>query len=105
MRCYATHFNHFNHYNHHKLPTMGRKLAPEVVYRIAARLKAGEAVPAIAEAIKVHHKTVYKFQLNLDLYGEPYAPASIIQGRPRLLLAYQELVSLRSLSVEFLLIH
>ena len=77
---------------------MSRKLAPEVVYRIAARLRAGEAVPAIAEAIKVHHKTIYKFQLNLDLYREPYAPASIVQGRPRLLLAYQELVSLRLLS-------
>ena len=82
---------------------MGRKLAPEVVYRIVARIGAGEAVPAIAEAIKVHYKTVYRFQLNLDLYGEPYAPASIIQGRPRLLLAYQELVSLRLLSIEFLL--
>jgi hypothetical protein len=82
---------------------MGRKLAPEVVYRIATRLKAGEAVPAIAEAIKVHHKTVYKLQLNLDLYEEPYALASIIQGRLRLLLAYQELVSLRLLGVEFLL--
>jgi hypothetical protein len=82
---------------------MGRKLAPEVVYRIVARIEAGEAVPAIAEAIKVYHKTVYRFQLNLDLYGKPYALASIIQGRPRLLLAYQELVSLSPLSVEFLL--
>jgi transposase len=82
---------------------MGRKLAPEVVYRIVTRLEAGEAVPAIAEAIKVHHKTVYRLQLNYDLYGEPYAPASIIQGRPRLLLAYQELVSRRLLGVEFLL--
>jgi transposase len=82
---------------------MGRKLVPEVVHRIVVRLEAGEAVPAIAEAVKVHHKTVYRLQLNLDLYGEPYAPASIIQGQPRLLLAYQELVSLRLLSVEFLL--
>jgi len=80
---------------------MGRKLAPEVVHRIVVRLEAGKAVPAIAEAVKVHHKTVYKLQLNLDLYREPYAPASIVQGRPRLLLAYQELVSLRLLSIEF----
>jgi len=76
---------------------MVRRLAPEVVYRIVTRLKAGESVPAIAKAIKVHHKTVYKFQLNLDIYGEPYAPASVIQGQPKLLLAYQELVSLKLL--------
>jgi transposase len=84
---------------------MVRRLAPEVVHRIMVRLQAGEAVPAIAKAIKVHHKTVYKIQLNLDIYGEPYAPASVVQGRPKLLLAYQELVSLKSFGVETLLIH
>jgi hypothetical protein len=71
-----------------QIAKMGRKLTPEVVYRIVARIEAGEVVLAIAEAIKVHYKTVYMFQLNLDLYGEPYTPASIIQGRPRFLLAY-----------------
>ena len=84
---------------------MGRKLAPEVVHRIKVRLEAGEAVPAIAKAIGVHHKTIYKFQLNIDLYGEPYAPNSIIQGRPKLLLAYQELVCLKLLSLKLLLIY
>src|SRR5271155_692182 len=43
----------------------------------------------------------YTNTVNLDLYGEPYAPVSVVQGRPRLLLAYQELVSLRLLGIEF----
>ncbi len=57
---------------------MGRRLAPEVVYRIRVRIKAGEEVPAIAKAINVSCPTVYKIRLNLDIYGEPYAPASLI---------------------------
>ena len=76
---------------------MGRRLPDEVVYRIRVRIEAGEGVPAIAKAIDVARRTVYKIRVNLDLYGEPYAPASVVYGRPRLLLAYQELVSLRLL--------
>src|SRR5271168_2887837 len=83
---------------------MSRRLPDEVVYRIRVRIEAGERVPAIAKAIRVARRTVYKIRVNLDLYGEPYAPASVVQGRPRLLLAYQELVSLRLLGVGFLLI-
>ena len=82
---------------------MGRRLAFKVVYRMRVRIEAGEGVLAITKVIKVSRPTVYKIQLNLNLYGEPYAPASLIQGRPRLLLAYQELVSLILLGVEFLL--
>ena len=57
---------------------MGRKLAPEVVYRIVARIEAGEAVPAIAEAVKVGKKTIYKIQLNLNIWGEPYTPPTMV---------------------------
>ena len=39
---------------------MGRRLAPEVVYRIRVRIEAGEGVLAIAKAIKVSRPTVYK---------------------------------------------
>ena len=39
---------------------MGRKLTPEVVYRIRVRIKAGKEVPAIAKAIDVSCMTVYK---------------------------------------------
>ena len=57
---------------------MGRRLASEVVYRIRVRIEAGEEVPAIAKAIDVSHTTIYKIQLNLNLYNKPYAPASLI---------------------------
>ena len=70
------------------MPKIGRRLAPEVVYRIRVRIKASKKVPAITKAINVSYPTIYKIQLNLNLYGEPYAPASLIQGQLRLLLAY-----------------
>jgi len=57
---------------------MGRRLVPEVVYRIRVRIEAGEGVSAIAKAINVSRPTVYKIQLNLNLYNKPYAPASLI---------------------------
>ena len=46
---------------------MGRRLPDEVVHRIRIRIEAGEAVPAIAEAVKVSKPTVYKMRLNLDI--------------------------------------
>ena len=57
---------------------MGRRLAPKVVYRIRIRIKAGKEVSAIAEAINVSCPTVYKIQLNLNLYNKLYALASLI---------------------------
>ena len=57
---------------------MGRRLAPKVIYRIRVRIKASKEVPAIAKAINVSYLTVYKIQLNLNLYSEPYALASLI---------------------------
>ena len=67
---------------------MGRRLPDEVVYRIRIRIKANKAVPAITEAVKVSKPTVYKIQLNLDIWGEPYAPSTIILRRLRALLPY-----------------
>jgi len=46
---------------------MGRRLLDEVVHRIKIRIKAGEAVPAIIEAVKVGKKTIYKIRLNLNI--------------------------------------
>jgi len=46
---------------------MGRRLLDKVVYRIRIRIEAGEAVPAIAEAVKVGKKTIYKIRLNLNI--------------------------------------
>ena len=48
------------HLIHYLLPKIGRRLAPEVVYRIRVRIKAGEGVLAITKAIKVSRPTVYK---------------------------------------------
>jgi len=39
---------------------MGRRLPDKVIYRIRIRIKASEAVLAIAEAIKVSKPTIYK---------------------------------------------
>ena len=57
---------------------MGRRLAPEVIYRIRVRIEASEGVLAIAKAIDMSRPTVYKIQLNLNLYNKPYALASLI---------------------------
>ena len=71
---------------------MGRRLLDEVIHRIKIRIKAGETVPAIAEAVKVSKPTIYKMRLNLDIWGEPYAPPTVVLGQPRALLPYQEMV-------------
>ena len=71
---------------------MGRRLPDKVVYRIRIHLKAGKEALAIAKAVGVAKKTIYKLRLNLDIWGEPYAPATVVLGRPRALLPYQELV-------------
>jgi hypothetical protein len=46
---------------------MGRRLPDEVVHRIRLRIDAGEEVAAIAKAVKVSKKTIYKLRLNLDI--------------------------------------
>jgi len=57
---------------------MGRRLPDEVVYRIRIRIKASKAVPAIAEAVKVGKKAIYKMRLNLNIWGEPYASPTVV---------------------------
>ena len=71
---------------------MGRRLLDNIVYRIRIRLKANKEAPAIIKAVGVAKKTIYKLRLNLDIWGEPYAPSTVVLGRPRALLPYQELV-------------
>jgi len=82
---------------------MGRRLPDEVVYRIRIRIKANEDVAAIAAAVKVAKKTVYKMRLNLDIWGEPYAPSTVVLGRLRALLPYQEMVRDDVMVLRFLL--
>jgi len=71
---------------------IGRRLPDKVVYRIQIRLKAGEEAPAIAKVVGVGKKTIYKLRLNLNIWGKPYAPTTVVLGWPRALLPYQELV-------------
>ena len=56
---------------------MGRLLPDEVVYRIRICIEANEYVGAIAAVVKVAKKTVYKMQLNLNIWGEPYVVLSV----------------------------
>lgn len=79
-------------FNHHNRRIMGRRLPDEVVHRIRLRVKANESVAAIIEVVKVSKKTIYKLRLNLNIWGEPYAPPTITLGRYRSLLPYQEMV-------------
>ena len=44
---------------------MDRRLPDEVIHRIKLRIDAGEGVAAIAEAVKVSKKTIYKLRLNI----------------------------------------
>ena len=57
---------------------MGRRLPNKVVYRIRIRIKANEDMATIAAVVKVTKKTIYKLQLNLDIWGEPYAPPTVV---------------------------
>ena len=82
---------------------MGRRLPDKVVHRIKVRIEAGEAVPVIAEAVKVSKNTIYKMRLNLDIWGEPYAPPTVVLGRLRALLPYQEMVIYNVIVLSFLL--
>jgi hypothetical protein len=82
---------------------MGRRLPDEVVHRIRLRVEANESVAAIAEAVKVSKKTIYKLRLNLNIWGEPYAPPIVTLGRHRSLLPYQEIVIYDVMVLSFLL--
>ncbi len=67
---------------------MGRRLLDEVVYRIRLYIKANESVAAIIEAVKVSKKTIYKLQLNLNIWGKPYTLPIVTLGQYRSLLPY-----------------
>ena len=60
---------------------IGRRLPDEVVYKIKIHIEAGKAVPTITEAVKVGKKTIYKMRLNFNIWGEPYAPPTVVLRR------------------------
>jgi transposase len=71
---------------------MVRRLPIEVANQIKLRLNYNETITDIAKALKVSRNSVYKLQLNFDLWDQPYAPPSVKLGRPSTLLEYQKLV-------------
>jgi hypothetical protein len=71
---------------------MPARLPDDVIFRIQLRLECGESPKAIHEATKVSLSTIYRVQLNLDLFSQPYTPSTVVLGRPRALLPAQELV-------------
>ena len=78
----------FHNYN----AWMPARLPDDVVHRIKVRLDCGESVAQIHKAIKVSRRTIQRMRLNFDLFGQPYTPPSVVLGRPRALLTYQEQV-------------
>jgi hypothetical protein len=71
---------------------MPAKLPEDVVYRIQVHLEAGESVAEIHKATKASISSIQRIRLNLDLFGQPYTPSTVVLGRPRALLPAQELV-------------
>jgi hypothetical protein len=71
---------------------MVARLSEDVIFRIRLRLECGESPAMIHKATKVSIRTIQRIQLNLDLFGQPYTPSTIVLGRPKALLPAQELV-------------
>jgi len=67
---------------------MGRHLPIKVINQIKLRLDLDKYIPDIAVALGLLKTTVYKLQLNWDLWGRPYTLPSVKLGRPGLLLEY-----------------
>jgi hypothetical protein len=71
---------------------MPARLPDDVVYRVQLRIECGESSTVIHEATKVSMSTIQRMRLNLDLFGQPYTPSTVVLGRPKALLPAQELV-------------
>ena len=71
---------------------MVRRLPIEVASQIKLRLDYNEIITNIAKALKVLKNSVYKLQLNFDLWDQLYTPPSVKLGRLSTLLEYQKLV-------------
>ncbi|KAF1936904.1 hypothetical protein EJ02DRAFT_470102 [Clathrospora elynae] len=69
---------------------MARKLDSEKRRDILVNLANGKGFKTIARCHQVCRKTVKRIELSMDLYGVPYPPQSVVQGRPKLMLKYQE---------------
>ena len=72
---------------------MPRRLPDDILHRIVIRLATAEPVASIAKAVGVARETVYRIERNIELWGVAYPPPTVKLGRSRLLLPYQEDVS------------
>ena len=71
---------------------MPSKLPDATVNVIVAYLQANRHVNDIIEATKASKSTIYTMRLNLDVFGTPYKPNTVKQGRPCTILRVHELV-------------
>jgi hypothetical protein len=71
---------------------MVARLSEDVIFCIRLRLECRESPAMIHKATKVSIQTIQHMQLNLDLFGQPYTPSTIVLGQPKALLPAQELV-------------
>ena len=67
---------------------MVRCLPIEVANQIKLRLNYNKTITNIVKALKVLRNSVYKLQLNFNLWDQLYAPPSVKLGRLSTLLEY-----------------
>jgi hypothetical protein len=71
---------------------MPSKLPDTTVNVIVAYLKADRHVKDIVAATKASKTTIYEIRFNLDVFGTPYKPNTVKQGRPCTILCVHKLV-------------
>ena len=59
---------------------MSKRLPKWQLHQILVAFLFDWTVKCIAAATKLHLSTIYRIQLNLDLYGEPYPPLILRLG-------------------------
>ena len=64
------------------------RLPIEVANQIKLRLDYNKTITDIAKALKVLRNSVYKLQLNFNLWNQLYVPPSVKLGRLSTLLKY-----------------
>jgi len=57
------------------------RLPDDVIYRVQLRLECGESPADIYKATKVLISMIQRMRLNLNLFGQPYTPSTVVLGR------------------------
>jgi hypothetical protein len=61
------------------------RLPDHVVIQILIRIKAGQSPTTIHKALDVSRTSIYKIMNNIETWGQPYAPPTVVLGRERIL--------------------